>query len=68
MRFLRKAVIAGPVTDVREAESPPEATASAGSLDDEMAKLIDLRDDGVLSKVEFEARKARLLNTWVDAP
>ena len=34
-----------------------------GSLADELAKLADLRDRGVLTPEEFEARKRRLLET-----
>ena len=73
MRFLRKAVISGPGVDAsderpREEEqiSRQEPAAGAASLDDEIAKLIDLRDGGTLTKVEFEARKAILLNSWGD--
>lgn len=38
------------------------APAGAVSLADELAKLDRLRDEGVLSEVEFEAQKRRLLN------
>lgn len=38
--------------------TPPAPTASVA---DELAKLINLRDKGVLSETEFEQQKARLL-------
>jgi membrane protease subunit (stomatin/prohibitin family) len=44
------------------ASRPHEATtATATGVADELAKLADLRDRGVLSDAEFEAAKARLL-------
>jgi hypothetical protein len=45
-------------------DSAPAPTASAGlgvSVADELAKLMLLRDAGVLSPEEFDAQKARLL-------
>lgn len=39
-----------------------DAPAAAGSVADEIAKLADLRDRGVLTADEFEARKRRLLS------
>ena len=41
----------------------PVATASSGSIADEIAKLKSLHDEGVLTAVEFEKAKARLLGT-----
>lgn len=38
-----------------------EAAGSTTSSADELAKLADLRDQGVLSNEEFEAQKAKLL-------
>jgi hypothetical protein len=38
-----------------------EVTASSGGTADELAKLADLKDKGVLSEAEFQAQKARLL-------
>lgn len=66
MRFSRKAVTADRVTDVRDGQPHDDPTGHAVSLDDELAKLVDLRDGGTLTKVEFEARKALLLNSWGD--
>ena len=37
-------------------------TASSGSAADELAKLADLKNQGVLSDAEFEAQKAKLLS------
>ena len=37
-------------------------TASSGSAADELAKLADLKNKGVLSDAEFEAQKAKLLS------
>lgn len=39
----------------------PVAAASSASVADELVKLANLRDSGVLSKGEFEAQKKRLL-------
>lgn len=41
---------------------PPVATAGASSMiADELRKLAELRNEGILSNEEFEAQKARLL-------
>jgi hypothetical protein len=37
------------------------ATTSGGGTADELAKLADLRDKGVISPAEFEAQKAKIL-------
>lgn len=39
----------------------PQVSAASVSLADELRKLAELRDQGVLSDTEFEAQKARLL-------
>ncbi|PIM72746.1 hypothetical protein CTU88_11270 [Streptomyces sp. JV178] len=41
--------------------APLTAPAPTASVADELAKLISLRDKGVLSETEFEQQKARLL-------
>ena len=41
--------------------APAASAASSGSLADELRKLAELREAGVLSDGEFEAQKARLL-------
>ncbi len=52
-------------TLLRLMNGPPSApaapAASSGSLADELRKLAELREAGVLSDGEFEAQKARLL-------
>jgi hypothetical protein len=37
------------------------ATSGSGGTADELAKLADLRDKGVISPAEFEAQKAKIL-------
>jgi hypothetical protein len=41
--------------------NPQPQMAAPASLADELAKLVQLRDQGILSPAEFEAAKARLL-------
>lgn len=41
---------------------PPAAAPPSGSVADELRKLAELRDAGVLSDVEFAEQKARLLS------
>jgi hypothetical protein len=41
---------------------PREVTIRPASVADEIAKLADLRDQGVISEAEFDAAKARLLS------
>lgn len=43
--------------------APVAQTAASPSLADELAKLGSLRDSGVLTSEEFDAAKARLLNS-----
>jgi Short C-terminal domain len=45
-------------------EAPPEAEAAAESTDDvynELERLAELKDKGVLTDAEFEVQKAKLL-------
>lgn len=43
------------------AQAPPTAAAAAPSMTDELAKLADMKAQGLLSDDEFAAAKARLL-------
>ena len=45
----------------RERATPPMAPATATSVADELRKLAQLRDEGVLTEPEFQQQKARLL-------
>ena len=42
--------------------APASTTPAARSLADELRKLADLRDTGILTPDEFEAQKQRILN------
>jgi voltage-gated potassium channel Kch len=44
-------------------DGPSPDTVAPPLVADEIGRLAELRDDGVLSPAEFEARKARLLAT-----
>jgi hypothetical protein len=44
------------------APAPTQAPSSAGGVADELAKLAQLRDQGMLSEDEFQAQKASLLS------
>jgi hypothetical protein len=49
---------------IDDAHAPSTSTAaSAPSTADELRKLADLRNEGILSEEEFEAQKARLLGS-----
>ena len=45
------------------APAPPQPVAQPGSVADELKKLAELRDAGILSAEEFDAQKARLLGS-----
>lgn len=49
-------------TFVREAENPHARRESPVSTADELAKFSQLRDQGVITDAEFEAKKAQLLS------
>ncbi len=51
-----------PSADRAPAASPGAPVPGAGSVAQELAKLAELRDAGVLSDAEFSAAKARLLS------
>lgn len=46
---------------MREAKQPAPAHNSSVSLTDELRKLAELRQEGILSQEEFEAAKKKLL-------
>ena len=46
-----------------EEETKTIISAEKGSLSDELAKLNNLRESGVLTQEEFEKAKSKLLNT-----
>jgi hypothetical protein len=54
-------MLQGPTPSPAAAAAPP-AGATPASVADELKKLAELRDSGVLSADEFETQKARLLN------
>ena len=43
-------------------QAPPRAADGAGDLQQTLQKLADLRDQGLLSEAEFEAKKRELLS------
>lgn len=54
------------ITDKNNAQAkmnPTPLMSSTGSIADELAKLAKLKDAGILSEEEFNAQKAKLLNT-----
>jgi hypothetical protein len=57
---LRDAVQAA-IAGLHAPSASPSPPAPAGSVADELTKLVGLRDAGVLSDAEFDAQKAKLL-------
>ena len=49
--------------EVREAGAAPAAASPAASTSEELARLADLRDRGVLTEEEFRSQKAKLLGS-----
>jgi Short C-terminal domain len=50
-------VAAAPATPA----APPQAATSSGEVTDALGRLGDLRDRGIITPEEFEAKKAELL-------
>jgi len=57
-----KAVLAKVIPLYKAIEPAPSEKQSNGSVADELAKLVQLKEQGVLTQEEFDAQKARILN------
>lgn len=49
------------IAQPKESSEPHHQATAAGSVPDELRKLAQLRDDGILTEVEFQAQKSKLL-------